>query len=177
MDLIRAIKFVAEVQPCEDYGLAIGDASAQVGSAHSRRVAVIGDDSIREGPVFAVIDPEATILADLTHGGRRYGVLAERHFRDWNSVVLSLPFIPREFLSGLLQRAGVHQFLEGASDVLLGNRSLLLIHSREGGKKRVSAHGETALFDLMTEQTLPVANGSITVEMMPASTRLFRRVR
>lgn len=172
---IRAIKFVADVQPGVDCALAIGDVAAQRGPSRSQRVAVMGAADLTEGPVFAVADPSAVVLGDLVHGGRRYGVLAERRFADWTSVVVALPLASREFLAALLDRAGVHRYLDNAKDVLLANRSVLLIHTHEGGKKEVRLQDAETLVDLTTGETLRPHHGAATVEMTPASTRLFHR--
>ncbi|MFA5192287.1 MAG: beta-galactosidase [Verrucomicrobiia bacterium] len=174
---IKAIKLVAEMmQPGTDYTLDIGDVTAQKGPSRSLHVAVMGDAGLNEGPVFAVTDPDATVLGSLVHRDRRYGVLAERRFADWTSLVVSLPFASREFLAALLNRTGVHRYLDGTKDVLLANRSLLLIHTREGGTKTVRLHGSETLTDLTTGETLRPRNGSVAVEMAPASTRLFHRI-
>lgn len=174
---IKAIKLVAEMmQPGADYALDIGDLTAQKGPSRSSHMAAMGDDSLNEGPVFAVTDPKATVLGSLVHRDRRYGVLAERRFADWTSLVVSLPFASREFLAALLDRTGVHRYLDGTKDVLLANKSLLLIHTREGGTKTVRLHGSEALTDLTTGETLQPRNGSVVVEMPPVSTRLFHRI-
>lgn len=172
----RAVKLVADVQPGTDYALAIGDVLAQKGEVHTEETATLGDATLVEGPVFAVTDPRAVVLGHVAHAGRQYGVLAERRFPEWTSVVAELPFVSRHFLAALLDGAGVHRYLEGTEDVLLANRSLLLIHTREGGKKQVRLPAKESLLDLTTGEALEATDGSVEIEMAPASTRLFRRV-
>lgn len=173
---IRAIKLVADLQPGTDYALAIGDLLAQKGTVRTEEVATLGDPNLMEGPIFAVTDPQVTVLGHIAHAGRRYGVLAERRFDGWTSVVVAIPFVSRHFLAALLDQAGVHRYLDDPEDVLLANRSLLLLHTRTGGKKRVRLPGPERLVDLTTGEMLEATDGIVNLELAPASTRLFRRV-
>jgi hypothetical protein len=168
-------KLVADAQPGTEYTLNIGAVTMQWGDTCSERVCLMGDAGLTEGPLFFVTDPAATPLGRLTYGGQRYTALAERRFPEWTSVVVTIPFTSREFLAALLDRAGVHRYLGGTEDVLLANRSLLALHTRPGGPKRVRLTRET-LVDLFTGQRLEAKDGAVLVEMAPASTRLFRRV-
>ncbi len=171
---IQATKIVADLRPGTEFALTIGEVAAQWGRTRSERVCLLGDPDLTEGPLFFADDPAATALGFITHGVRRRPALAERQFTDWTSVVVTVPFASREFLAGLLDRAGVHRLLRDGEGVLLANRSLLALHSRTGGARKILA-GNQVLVDLVTGERLLPAEGATTVELAPASTRLFRR--
>jgi len=101
-------------------------------------------------PAFAVEDDGAEPLAWWPDG--RVAVAAKR--ARWGlSVFSALPALPGAFFRHLLVQAGGHVYCQH-EDVWLANRSVLAVHTRDGGPRRVALPERADVVEAHTGQVI-----------------------
>ncbi len=84
----------------------------------------------------------------------------------------AIPFLPREVLRNAAREAGVHVYSTDAGDVVRGDSRYFVIHTREGGTRRLRLPRAVVLRDAMTGET--VGQGRrISVTLPPDSTTVW----
>lgn len=134
------------------------------------------------GPVFTIVDPEATVLARYPDG---QGALAVKDFRlrqgygeqvrDWRSVYCAVPVMGPELLRGVARFAGVHLYCE--QDVVLkADNRLLMLHN---GNEReaaltISLPQSHRVTDAYTGEVVLWDGTDFEVALPRTETRLYR---
>jgi hypothetical protein len=132
--------------------------------------------------VYGVPDPvrpllgatgEAECVGRLRDDAEAVG-LAVRSHGEWTSIFSSAPCLPASLLRSLIGNSGVHLFLDG-DDVVYANRSMLAIHTRQAGVRRVRLPAAAAaVTDLVTGATVARHTRDIALELPAAHTALLR---
>lgn len=124
------------------------------------------------GPVFAIDDPQAVVLARYPDG---QAALAARDLGDWQSVYCAVPCMTSELLRGVARWAGVHLYCE--EDVVLDADSrLLMLHSGWDGDRTlpIALPEPRKVTDAWTGEVLCAGADQFDVLLPEASTRLLR---
>jgi hypothetical protein len=99
------------------------------GEIHEQQVRTYGDPGA-SSPVLTIDDPTATVLARDTASGEP--VLA-CHGKGRRLCVLStLPSVPRELLSALMQQAGVRRYTDDPNVIVRADSGLIALHTATG---------------------------------------------
>ncbi len=125
-------------------------------------------------PIFPIDDAEARVLGEVVYsqGNCRPG-FAVKEFPEWRSVYSAAPNLPAPVLRAVARFAGVHIYSD-AGDVLYANRSLVGVHSLDGGERLIRLpRPATAVVDLFRGTTISRATAEFTVVLEPRSTALF----
>ncbi len=125
-------------------------------------------------PIFTVDDPGARVLGEVVYsqGNCRPG-FAVKEFGEWRSVYSAAPNLPAPVLRSITRYAGAHIYSE-AGDVLYANRSLLGVHTLQGGRREFGLPGRAELvIDVFTGKTVASGADRFAVDLPPASTSLF----
>ncbi|MGD9495001.1 MAG: hypothetical protein AB7Y46_01700, partial [Armatimonadota bacterium] len=123
------------------------------------------------GPVFAIDDPEATVLGVYPDGQVAF---AARDQRDWRSVYCAVPRMTSELLRGVARYAGVHLYCE--KDVVLDADSrLLMLHSGWEGDRtlEIALPRPMTVTDAWTGEVLATDADRLQVVLPEAATRLL----
>ncbi len=116
-----------------------------------------------------VDDTEATSFASSKVGsGYR---LVKKSCNDWTSYYASAPNLPASLIRNVAKHAGVHLF-GSDDDVLYANKSLVVFHSLESGKRQLKFPEESDVTDLIRGTTWRSVR-SITIETRKAETHLL----
>jgi len=127
---------------------------------------------IELGPVFAIDDPQATVLATYPDG---QPALAARDFGAWRSVYCAVPRMTSEVLRGVARFAGVHLYC--AEDVVMdADNRLLMLHSGWDGDRmlEVALPRPMTVTDAWTGEVLCTGADRLEVELPESTTRLLR---
>ncbi|MBI4976867.1 MAG: beta-galactosidase [Spirochaetes bacterium] len=120
------------------------------------------------GPLFWADDPKAGTLA-------RYNdmsIIAVREFGTWRSVYSLVP-LTKEMLNGLCRYAGVHVYSD-TYDVLSANNNFVMLHTVNGGPKRISLPERSDVYDALSGRQIGADVDAITADMPKQVTRLYR---
>jgi len=124
------------------------------------------------GPVFAIDDPEAAVLATYPDG---QAALAARDLGQWRSVYCAVPRMTSELLRGVARWAGVHLYCD--EDVVLdADNRLLMLHSGWDGDRtlRIALPEPRTVTDAWTGEVLCTRADRFEVALPESSTRLLR---
>jgi hypothetical protein len=126
------------------------------------------------GPVFEVADKNAKTLATLN--GKPAVALREfnngKPATSWRSVYSLMP-LTKELLMGLCDYAGVHVYSR-SFDVFGANKSYIMLHAVNSGKKVIDLPGKYDVYNALTNQKI-ASNSSQIIDSVPAKeTRIYR---
>ena len=82
------------------------------------------------------------------------------------------PFLPREVLRNVAREAGVHQYSRDPGDIVRADSQYLVIHTREGGDRRLRLPAPVTLRDALTGQEVGQGR-SARVTLPPDSTTVW----
>jgi len=99
------------------------------GDTKEQQVRTYGDPGA-SSPVLTVDDPTATVLARDTASGEP--VLACRGKGRGLRVLSTLPFVPRELLSALMEEAGVRRYTDDPNVIVRADSGLTALHTATG---------------------------------------------
>jgi beta-galactosidase len=120
-------------------------------------------------PAFYIDDPAAEPLAYWFTGQIASAVKRE----PWGtSIYCALPMVPRQLLRHLLQQAGGHIYCE-SEDVWLANRSVLAVHTRDGGPRTVRLPEAATVINGHTGEVAARKATAFDVDLPPRSTTIF----
>jgi hypothetical protein len=85
-------------------------------------------------PMVLIADPDCEILAQLANTGQP--VVARKTFQGHTSIYSTLPLHDTDFFRSIFRQAGCHIYNE-SNDFTFAHSGLLLIHTKEGGKRTI----------------------------------------
>lgn len=131
------------------------------------------------GPVFFCDDPQATILGQLTgqRGMAHYEIdggpgLAVKDLGAWRSVWCGVPNLPAPLLRNIARWAGVHIYSD-RDDVVYATPSLLAVHARHAGERRVLLPELRQVVDAFSGEVVAENAKEFRVELGCAQTGLW----
>jgi len=86
-------------------------------------------------PMVTIADQKSDVLACLKNGGQT--IAARKSFKDYISVFSTLPIHETDFFRSIFKKAGCHIYNE-SNDFTYVNSGLLMIHTKEGGDRKVT---------------------------------------
>ncbi len=123
------------------------------------------------GPVFAIDDPEATVLGTYPDGQPAF---AARDLGEWRSVYCAVPRMTGELLRGVARYAGVHLYCD--EDVVLdADNRMLMLHSGWDGDRTVpvALPRPMTVTDAWTGEVLAANADHLEVALPESTTRLL----
>ncbi len=98
------------------------------------------------GPLFAVADPDATVLGRYTSAGQ--AAVARKRFKDHTVWYVALPGKRLEPMQYILRQSGAHVY-SPAGDVVYAGDGLVVVHGKAGGRRTIQLrNGRSRTFDL-----------------------------
>jgi hypothetical protein len=123
------------------------------------------------GPVLSIADPEATVLG--RESARGAVLLASRGEPGRRQVLSTLPFVPRQILTALLDEAGVQRYTVSPEVIVRADSGLIALHTRDGGRCDLRLPRPATVSDALTGAA--VGQGEqISLDLPPTSTTLLR---
>ena len=101
-------------------------------------------------PLLAIVDPKATTLA--VEGASKHVTMAVRQFQKYRSVFSTIPLHGANVFRQLMKDAGCHVYNDH-NDFTYAKGNLLLLHTREGGKKRLNLKSKAIDLDMPANST------------------------
>ncbi len=103
-------------------------------------------------PLFVIKDKRTEVLAQLK--GTRESLIARKKMKDYTSVFCSVPLNGTNSFREIFRTAGCHIYNE-QNDFVYANSRLLLLHTKEGGKRSITLKsGKTLNLELKEGATL-----------------------
>jgi len=134
--------------------------------AENGRHVVLGD-GFSFGPVLAVRDGQRIGFAP----GTQKCLLATR--ANGRQTFLATPYASRQLLAAILENAGVHRYDASFDDVVRGDSSLLVVHTKQGGPREIKLPTSGRLYDALTGE--PIGRGKqISVTLPPSTTAIWK---
>jgi len=123
------------------------------------------------GPVFAIADDAATVLATYPDGAP---AMAIRGFGDWQSVYCAVPLMPAEVFRAIARHAGVHLYCD-ENAVLKADNRLLMLHNGNGKMRDLNVRlpDVRTVVDAYTEEVIAQDAREFTVPLERMETRAF----
>ena len=115
-------------------------------------------------PMVIIDDPEAQPIAYLQ--GTKQAIAAKKEFPGYNVIFAALPINETNIFRSIFKEAGCHVYNE-ANDFTYANTGLLLIHTKEGGKRQIQLkNGKTLQLDLPPKSNtlLDTESGNIILQ-------------
>lgn len=119
------------------------------------------------GPVFNVTDKNVKVLG--TAEGKPVFVIKD--FQSWKSVYTLMP-LNKEMLKGLMEYAGVHVYSR-SNDVLLSNKSYIMLHTSTEGDKTITLPGKYNVKEILTGKEIGKGVSEFTEKLPAQSTRIY----
>ena len=123
------------------------------------------------GPVFFADDADAAVLGRLRDGGEP--AFAVRDHGGWRSVYLAMLNFGPAMLRNLASFAGAHVWCH-SDDTVYANRSIVCLHTATKGRKTIRLPAPAVVTDLWNGKAGSGPVESITVEMPPYRTAIWR---
>lgn len=106
------------------------------------------------GPLFEVVDSDATILGIIVGGnGRCEPGVVIKEMGDWKSLYVGAPNIPSNVLRAIARYAGVHVYCEH-DDVFYANHSFVGLHTLKGQEKCIVLPEARPVFEVFGRRQL-----------------------
>lgn len=86
-------------------------------------------------PAFYVDDHGAESLGCYVHTDRT--AFAVKHFNDFTSWYIAMPFDDVRLMQYIFQKAGVHFYNKSGNDIFYAGNGLLVIHTKIGGQQTI----------------------------------------
>ena len=90
-------------------------------------------------PMVLINDPKSEILASLKNTNQV--IVARKSFKDYTGVFSTLPLHNSDFYRKIFREAGCHIYNQN-NDFTYSNSGLLMIHTKEGGKRIIHLKNE-----------------------------------
>ena len=131
----------------------------------------IGTEEILN-PLYAVSDPQATVIAEYTATGAA-SLAVREHKSGWKSVFFGDPYLTAELLRGLYQYAGVPIY-EAQDDIIYADGGgALTIHGSFTGQRTVNLPRAASVYDVFDDKIIAVNSRSFRAFVRARTTRLF----
>ena len=136
-----------------------------------RGVKRLGTDEILN-PLFAVTDPQATVLAEYAATGAA-SLAVREHKAGWKSVFFGDPQLTTELLRGLYAYANVPVYDAQDDSVYVGSDGSLTIHGSVSGQRTVSLPRKASVYDVFDGKIVASNARSFRAFVRARTTRLF----
>jgi len=131
----------------------------------------IGQEEILN-PLYAVSDPQATVVAEYVSSGAT-SLATREHKGGWKSVFFGDPYLTTELLRGLYAYANVSVY-DGQDDIVYaGADGSLTIHGPFTGQRTVSLPRRASVYDVFDDKIIATNTRSFRAFVRARTTRLF----
>jgi len=136
-----------------------------------RSVKRIGSEEILN-PLYAVSDPQATVVAEYVSTGAT-SLATREHKGGWKSVFFGDPDLTTELLRGLYAYAGVPVY-DGQDDIVYaGADGSLTLHGPFTGQRTISLPRKASVYDVGDDKIIAANTRSFRAFVRARTTRLF----
>jgi len=136
-----------------------------------RGVKRLGTDEILN-PLFAVSDPQATIIAEYAATGAA-SLAVREHKAGWKSVFFGDPQLTTELLRGLYAYANIPIYDAQDDSVYAGSDGSLTIHGSFTGQRTISLPRKASVYDVFDGKIIAANARSFRAFVRARTTRLF----
>ena len=136
-----------------------------------RGVKKLGTDEILN-PLFAVSDPQATMIAEYAATGAA-SLAVREHKAGWKSVFFGDPALTTELLRGLYAYANIPVYDAQDDTVYAGADGSLTIHGSFTGQRTVSLPRKASVYDVFDAKILATNARSFRAFVRARTTRLY----
>ena len=131
----------------------------------------IGQEEILN-PLYAVSDPQATVVAEYVTTGAT-SLATREHKGGWKSVFFGDPYLTTELLRGLYAYANVPVY-DGQDDIVYaGADGTLTIHGPVTGQRTVTLPRKASVYDVFDHKIIATNTRSFRAFVRARTTRLF----
>ena len=131
----------------------------------------IGQEEILN-PLYAVSDPQATVVAEYVATGAT-SLATREHKGGWKSAFFGDPYLTMELLRGLYAYAGVPVYDGQDDSVYAGADGSLTIHGSSTGQRTVSLPRKASVYDVFDNKIIATNTRSFRAFVRARATRLF----
>jgi len=135
-----------------------------------RGVKRLGTDEILN-PLFAVSDPQATVIAEYAATGAA-SLAVREHKAGWKSVFFGDPQLTTELLRGLYAYANIPVY-DAQDDAVYAGDGSLTIHGSFTGQRTISLPRKASVYDVFDGKIIATNARSFRVFVRARTTRLF----
>ena len=136
-----------------------------------RGVKKIGQEEILN-PLYAVSDPQATVVAEYAGTGAT-SLAAREHKGGWKSVFFGDPYLTIELLRGLYAYAGVALY-DGQDDIVYASGDgALTVHGPFTGQRTITLPRKASVYDVFDNNIIATNTRSFRAFVRARTTRLF----
>ena len=136
-----------------------------------RGVKKLGTDEILN-PLFAVSDPQATVIAEYAATGAA-SLAVREHKAGWKSVFFGDPALTTELLRGLYAYAGIPVYDAQDDTVFAGADGSLTIHGSFTGQRTISLPRKASVYDVFDGKIIATNARSFRAFVRARTTRLY----
>ena len=136
-----------------------------------RGIKRIGQEEILN-PLFAITDPQATVVAEYAASGAASLATREHKF-GWKSVFFGDPYLTTELLRGLYVYAGVPVYDAQDDIVYAGENGALAIHGSFTGQRTVALPRRASVYDVAEDKIIASGTRTFRTFVRARTTRLF----
>ena len=136
-----------------------------------RGVKKLGTDEILN-PLFAVSDPQATVIAEYAATGAA-SLAVREHKAGWKSVFFGDPQLTTELLRGLYAYAGIPVYDAQDDTVFAGADGSLTIHGSFTGQRTINLPRKASVYDAFDGKILATNARSFRAFVRARTTRLY----
>ena len=123
-------------------------------------------------PLYAVSDPQATVLAEYSASGAA-SLAVRENASGWKSVFIGDPALSPELLRGLFAYAGVTAY-GGADDIVYASSDgVLTLHGTSAGTRTVALPRRASVLDVFADTIVASGTRSFRVPVRARETRLL----
>ena len=131
----------------------------------------IGQDELLN-PLYAVSDPQATVVAEYAASGAT-SLAVREHKGGWKSVFFGDPYLTAELLRGLYAYANVPVY-DGQDDIVYaGEGGALTLHGTFTGQRTVNLPRRASVYDVGEDKIVATDARSFRTFVRAKTTRLF----
>ena len=136
-----------------------------------RGVKKLGTDEILN-PLFAVSDPQATVIAEYAATGAA-SLAVREHKAGWKSVFFGDPQLTTELLRGLYAYANIPVYNAQDDAVYAGSDGSLTVHGSFTGQRTLSLPRKASVYDVFDGKIIATNARSFRAFVRARTTRLF----
>ena len=123
-------------------------------------------------PIFAIDDPNATVLGRYCHDGRAALALVETN--GVKSVYSAAQVMRSDLLASIAEWSGCHLFEKGVGDVLYANENYVCVHASSDGKRTIRFKRRCSPYEVYEKRFYGHDVMEIAVEMKTGDTLMWQ---
>ncbi len=131
----------------------------------------IGQEEVLN-PLYAVSDPQATVVAEYVATGAA-SLAVREHKSGWKSVFFGDPYLTTELLRGLYAYAGIPLYDAQDDIVFAGGDGTLTVHGPFTGQRTLSLPRRASVYDVFDDKIIAVNTRTFRAFVRARTTRLF----